>query len=52
MVIWKYELRIEDTQQIEMPYMSEILSVGNQIVKKFIGTVITNQFVWHVFERR
>lgn len=30
MVIWKYELRTEDTQQIEMLYKAEILSVANQ----------------------
>lgn len=30
MVIWKYELCIKDTQQVEMPYMAEILSVDNQ----------------------
>ena len=87
MVIWKYELLIQDTQQVEMPWRAEILSVGNQdgnlclwamgdpaigmntriieivgtgqplqssfpIIKKFIGTVIMKQFVWHVFERR
>ena len=88
--IWKYELRLTDTQVVMMPKDAEILSVanqngflcvwakciptmpkqerrieiigtgnpipsedteGNSIIRRFIGSVVSNPFVWHVFER-
>ena len=101
MVIWKFELRITEVQEVLMPAGAELLSVADQhgnlclwamvdpsehhqprvieivgtgnpmqsrtdvelnssntvtesgarIERKFIGTVVMNPFVWHVFER-
>ena len=87
--IWKFELQIEDMQEVRMPAGSEILSVANQrgtlclwamvdvskkatpefryieiigtglpvasdmgVDRRFIGTVLFDPLVWHVFERR
>lgn len=41
--IYKYPLKIEDVQRIEIPRESKILN--------FIGTVqMNNSLVWHIFE--
>ena len=86
MNIYKYQLEIQDSQTVEMPAASKILSVANQngmlclwahvipnsciesrvieiagtgnhyppedgADRSFIGTVVFEQFVWHVFEK-
>lgn len=44
---------VEDSNQPEEPREIEIIGTGNPIPegsRRFIGTVIMDQFTWHVFE--
>lgn len=83
MTIWKYVLRVIDSQLVAMPEGAQILSahvqngelciwalvnpgavkkprtieingtghrLSSKVNRRFIGTVLVHQFVWHVFE--
>ena len=41
-----------EDREIEIFGTGHPVPVGVGVDRKFIGTVIDNQYVWHVFERR